>query len=245
MRQHKKSGGSDFDFSMHLGGIDVYRSIRLERLMAMSLVIALHGVLIYCAWSSQLLQSPKAAMTLFVNLINPPPKKIEVPEPPKLSFPKKVKLDKPIPIEQPKLNQMLIADTPDEYEPAIPAPVPVVETTPQESVVEAAPVVAIESPKLTSPVMLSSELSLACPQRMPPSYPSASRRMGERGKVMLRVELDETGRIIAVKVKESSGYKRLDEAGLAAVKNWQCNAAMRDGEAVRAVALQPFDFILN
>jgi protein TonB len=90
-----------------------------------------------------------------------------------------------------------------------------------------------------------SELSLGCPQRTSPDYPAISRRLGEQGQVKLKVELDETGRITSARVVESSGYKRLDEAGLAAVKNWRCNAAMRDGKAVRAVALQPFDFILN
>jgi protein TonB len=46
-------------------------------------------------------------------------------------------------------------------------------------------------------------------------------------------------------VAESSGHKRLDDAGLAAIKNWHCNAAARDGKPVRAIALQPFDFILE
>jgi protein TonB len=29
------------------------------------------------------------------------------------------------------------------------------------------------------------------------------------------------------------------------VKNWRCHPALRNGEPVRAVALQPFDFILK
>jgi protein TonB len=72
-----------------------------------------------------------------------------------------------------------------------------------------------------------------------------SRRKGESGQVKLRVELDESGHVSSVKVAQSSGFKRLDDAGIAAVKSWQCNAAMRDGKPVRAVALQPFDFILE
>jgi protein TonB len=68
--------------------------------------------------------------------------------------------------------------------------------------------------------------------------------MGEHGRVVLCVELDETGRIITVKIKESSGHKRLDEARLAAAKTWQCDAAMRDGKTVRAVVMQPFYFRL-
>jgi protein TonB len=78
-----------------------------------------------------------------------------------------------------------------------------------------------------------------------PNYPAASRRLNEQGRLVVRVELDETGRIAAVRIAESSGHKRLDDAGLEAVKNWHCNAATRNGVAVRGIAMQPFDFILD
>jgi periplasmic protein TonB len=117
-----------------------------------------------------------------------------------------------------------------------------------ESVIEAplAPGPVAEAlPKPAPPLMMSLELSLACSQRTPPSYPAVSRRLGEQGQVKLQVELDETGRITFARVAESSGHKRLDEAGLVAVKSWQCNPSTHNGVAVRAVALQPFVFILE
>jgi len=43
--------------------------------------------------------------------------------------------------------------------------------------------------------MLSSKLSLTCPKLSAPSYPPLLRQRGEEGKVMLRIELDETGRV--------------------------------------------------
>jgi protein TonB len=46
-------------------------------------------------------------------------------------------------------------------------------------------------------------------------------------------------------VVTSSGFDRLDAAALAAVRTWRCRAAQRDGQAVRSVALQPFDFTLE
>jgi protein TonB len=92
---------------------------------------------------------------------------------------------------------------------------------------------------------LSSELAVSCPKLTPPEYPAISRRMGEEGKLILRVELDENGHIDNAKVLNSSGYERLDAAALSAVKSWQCNPSLRDGQPVRAVALQPFNFVLQ
>jgi len=223
----------------------MHNALRLEKLAGLSLVLVLHTGLLYGAWRYQLIHPPKEAVTLFVNLINPPPKKEEaLPEPPKPIPHKKVVLDKPKPVEWHKPVPMLVAQTPviSEAEFVAPAPEPVPESSPTAH--ESASIQA-ESAKPAAPVMMSSELSLVCPHRTTPDYPAVSRRMGESGRVVLRVELDETGRITVVKVKESSGHKRLDEAGLATVKTWQCNAATRGGVAMRAVALQPFDFVLN
>jgi protein TonB len=72
-----------------------------------------------------------------------------------------------------------------------------------------------------------------------------SRRQGEVGLVVLRVELSETGQVATAKVQTSSGFDRLDEAALAAVRTWHCNPATRNGQAVRATALQPFNFVIQ
>ena len=73
------------------------------------------------------------------------------------------------------------------------------------------------------PVTLSSELSVACPHLNAPVYPALSRRLGEEGKLVLKVELDESGQVNIAQIVNSSGYKRLDEAAMAAVKTWRCN----------------------
>ena len=62
---------------------------------------------------------------------------------------------------------------------------------------------------------------------------------------MLRVELDETGVVALALVQTSSGHPRLDEAALIAVQAWRCSPATRDDRPVRAVALQPFKFVLQ
>lgn len=216
---------------------------RLSKWMGMLFVLAIHGALLYAAMSYKLIPPPQEALTLMVNLINPPPKVEEPPppEPPKPP-PKKVELVKEKPIVRPTPAPVLVAEAPV-VSPADPvAPPPPVE--PVKEVPPAPEPVAEVPAKPVAPVQLS-ELSLGCPQRTEPEYPAVSRRKGEHGQVKLRVELDEGGHVTNVKVEQSSGYKRLDDAGMAAVKSWRCNAATRDGKPVRAVALQPFDFILE
>ena len=206
-----------------------------SKLSGLAMVLALHGALLYAAMSYKLIPPPQEAVTLFVNLINPPKKVEPPPELPKPP-PKKVTLVKPQPVLQPKPEPVLVSNAPvvAVNEPVAPPP-PVIPV----------PRVPDEPPAKPATVTLSSELSVSCPQRAMPNYPAASRRLNEQGLVVLRVELDETGHITAARVEASSGYRRLDEAGLAIVKTWHCNAATREGKAVRAVALQPFDFILE
>jgi len=184
-----------------------------------------------------------------VDLINPPKKEEPPPppEPPKPEPPKEVKLVKEKPIKpKPEPKPILAieapAETPTEFVvEKQPEPEPIKEEPPAP---EPEPPVAPEPVKPAAPVQMS-ELSVACSSRPEPNYPPASRRMGEQGQVKLRVELDESGKITSVKVVESSGFSRLDNAGMATVKNWRCEAATRDGQPTRAIATQVFDFKLE
>ena len=92
---------------------------------------------------------------------------------------------------------------------------------------------------------LASELSVACPERAAPNYPAPSRRLGESGVVLLRVELSENGQVAVARVQSGSGFPRLDEAALAAVRSWHCTPPTRNGQPVRAPALQPFNFVIQ
>ena len=92
---------------------------------------------------------------------------------------------------------------------------------------------------------LSGDLSVSCPERAAPVYPNLSIRRNEQGKTILLVELDELGRVVNVTIKKKSGFPRLDEAAIAAVKTWRCNPAKRNGAAVHAIASQPFNFTLK
>ena len=132
-------------------------------------------------------------------------------------------------------------ETKQEYV-APPLPLPLPPPPQPEPEPEPAPAVPQIS---TGPVLLSSELSVSCPELAAPVYPSISRRMGEEGKLVLRVELDEKGRVDKARVATSSGYSRLDNAALETVRKWRCKPSTREGQAVRAVALQPFNFVLQ
>lgn len=123
------------------------------------------------------------------------------------------------------------------------APAPVAPAPATPAAPEAVPQEPARAPG--KPKELPGELSVSCPGRTPPAYPAHSLRLGEQGRVMLTVELDETGRVTGASVKNSSGFARLDQAALNAVKTWRCKPALQEGRAVPAVALQPFSFTLE
>ncbi len=75
-----------------------------------------------------------------------------------------------------------------------------------------------------------------------PAYPPLSRRLGEEGKVMLRVFVEPSGRPNQVEIKAGSGWPRLDQAALEAVRRWQFIPARRGDEAVGAWVLVPIVF---
>lgn len=207
-------------------------SFGIERITGLALVMVLHAAALWSLWQHRLIPSPQEAMTLFVNFIAPPVQEKPPPPPPKQKI-----------VEKPKPRQ-IIAETPfvapTDYVAPLPPPqpAPVISAAP-------APAVPVAPPKPTGPLTLSGELSVACPERTPPRYPPLSRRMGEEGTVVLRVELDVHGKVCAARVTGSSGFARLDDAALEAVRNWRCHPAQRDGQPVHAVALQPFKFILQ
>lgn len=191
----------------------------------LALVLALHGAALYVLLSHRILPVPDEVVTLFVDTVTlqPPPKEAPRPQPEKRRPP------------EPQPSPQLAAQAPvvSAAEPVAPPP------PPAPAVVEAPP------PRPAGPVALAGELSVSCPERTPPRYPPQSRRFGEEGKVVLRVELDAQGGVSVAQIATASGFARLDEAALAAVKTWRCTPALRDGHPVRAVALQPFVFMLQ
>ncbi len=78
-----------------------------------------------------------------------------------------------------------------------------------------------------------------------PRYPLASRRLGEQGTVILRVEVTADGTVSRLDVGLSSGSDRLDRAALATVANWRFEPARRGHLAVAAAVEVPIIFRLE
>jgi len=78
-----------------------------------------------------------------------------------------------------------------------------------------------------------------------PAYPSLSRRSGEQGRVLLKVLVSEKGLAESVQLNSSSGYEKLDQAAIEAVKKWSFIPAKRSNQPVSAYVLVPVKFSLN
>lgn len=63
-----------------------------------------------------------------------------------------------------------------------------------------------------------------------PVYPAAAKRRGMQGTVLLQLEVSARGKVTAVELKKSSGYRVLDVAAMNGVKEWQFIPAQDEDE---------------
>ncbi|MBC7489637.1 MAG: energy transducer TonB [Glaciimonas sp.] len=78
-----------------------------------------------------------------------------------------------------------------------------------------------------------------------PEYPAAAKRMGEEGKVVMRVLVNEKGRAERVELQKSSGSTRLDEAAKQAILRALFKPHMEDGKPMQVYAIVPINFQLS
>lgn len=221
--------------------------------MSLAGAVLLHAAaLLWIVHNPTALEAPP--MIMQATLIAPEPLPMAPPEPPqevKRVEPEQpkpvVKPVKPVRKEQPLPQIAAAADAPTTatvapQPPAPPEPVaidapPVSEPSPAP--VTAAPVVA--PPPVTPP-----KFNVAYLQNPRPAYPAMSKRLGEAGRVMLRVTVDANGLPTNVEISKSSGFSRLDDAALEAVRKWKFVPARRGDEAISGgQAFVPIDFGLN
>ena len=140
---------------------------------------------------------------------------------------------------------------PPEPQPALPEPVPVNEPAPAPNapVVVATPPVQVTEPATAVP---TNSLRVEMPssnaqylQNPKPSYPAISKRLGEQGRVMVRVLIGVDGKALKAEISQSSGYERLDQAALNTVLAWRYVPGKRGGVPEAMSFDVPINFILE
>jgi len=75
-----------------------------------------------------------------------------------------------------------------------------------------------------------------------PVYPPGARRRGFEGTVVVRVTVDETGKVVGAIVERSDAPQELRESALQAARRWLFRPARLRGKPVRAECSIPFRF---
>ncbi len=127
-----------------------------------------------------------------------------------------------IPVVTPEITQQQVIDN----------PMPEIEIPP-DVVAVPAEVPSDTALVATEPAGQSAQ-ELKTRTRTDPIYPPASRRAGEEGMVRLRILVDERGMPREVQIAKGSGFARLDQAAIDAVRKWRFVAATNGSQSVAA-----------
>lgn len=130
-----------------------------------------------------------------------------------------------------------------EAQPLPPEPLPAVLPPPAPEPVKPGPVAAYAppAPAPVSPPRFDADYL----DNPAPAYPALSRRLGEEGRVLLRVFVDPDGSAARVEVRDSSGHERLDKVARDTVGRWRFVPARQGDKAVGAWVLVPISFSLR
>ena len=193
-------------------------------------VISLHVGVLLLVLAAKTVVPPIIEIPLVVDFLQPAPFE----KPPEA---------KPLPVVKPQPVKQQRTPTPK-------APTPVIDATQSNVPAPSAPVAVPTDTKPTQPSPASEPVSQArfdadYLRNPAPPYPPLSRRMGEEGKVLLRVSVSPQGTADSVETKTSSGSPRLDEAALKTVRNWKFIPARRGDTAIQSWVLVPIIFKLE
>ncbi|WP_240635883.1 energy transducer TonB [Caldimonas tepidiphila] len=219
-----------------------------ERALVVGAVVAAH---LAAGWA--LLQVEAVRQTvgevapMFVELVAPPAPPAPPTPPAPAPAPKPVLKPAPAPAKAPAPAPVIAAAQPAPAPATFTAPpAPVEPAPPAPPVVQAAPPAAPPAPPAPPPpprTLNASEIQYLTPLRR--EYPLISKRMGETGRVVVRLMIDEAGRPQNITVQQSSGFARLDEASLAAVREARFRPYTEGGQPRAAWALIPFVYQLE
>lgn len=82
-------------------------------------------------------------------------------------------------------------------------------------------------------------------KQIPPQYPSRALRLGQEGKVLIKVFLAEDGSQIEREIINSSGFVLLDKAALKAIKKWDFLPYKTSGKNRKAYIHIPVEFKIS
>ena len=127
---------------------------------------------------------------------------------------------------------------------AEPTPSPSTFSVPAPVAAPPAPVAA--APSQPAPAAITAARFNAAYLNNPePKYPPLSRRLGEEGKVLLKVRVLPDGNPASVDLEKTSSFERLDEAAKQAVARWRFVPAKRGDEPIEASVIVPIVFRLD
>lgn len=222
--------------------------MRGQEWLGMAGVIAMHAAflaaLVYLGFGKMPdVMTPPAVVGILVPAT--PPVQITPPKP----IPPAPRPPEPKPVVQPKKAPPPVKAPPSER--AVTAP-RTEQTAPRDQVKQsppsaAEPVQSAPAPQAqTAPAPVIPPRTDASHLNNPePNYPPVSRRMGEEGQVLLDVHIQPDGSVDDVKLKRSSGFPRLDEAAVQAVRRWRYVPARRGNEPIAYWYVQPVKFSIN
>lgn len=174
-------------------------------------------------------EAVKQATALMVTLVHEQPK-VE---------PKPTELPKPLPVK-PELSRIEPIPMPLIVTSAAPADITATPPAPQPPAqpmrpMEPGPAQALVPPKFDADYL----------DNPPPVYPRLSKRLNEVGNVALMVFVDAKGAPGRIDIQTSSGYERLDQAAVEAVRRWRFVPARQGDKSVAAWVLVPIYFSLK
>ena len=101
------------------------------------------------------------------------------------------------------------------------------------------------APAMPAPAVTPVRFEAAYLHNPRPDYPPLSRRLGEEGKVLLRVRVSREGRPAAVDLEKSSNFRASRRRCPPVVAHWRFVPARRGDEAIDATVIVPIVFRLE
>lgn len=208
---------------------------RLSR-AGLAFVVAAHALVVFALLQMKVITLPAPLAVLSVSLLAP-----EVPPAPE------PKIEPPRPRPMKKQPEPLLQPEPVRLAAPIEAPAPAAAVVPPPPAAPPAPSFAPVAPPApsASPTPAPPRFDADYLDNPKPAYPAISRRMGEEGKVVLRVQVAASGLPTEVTLHAGSGSPRLDQAALDTVRRWKFVPARFGDEAVAASVLVPIVFSLK